>query len=114
MDSGETHNHAFASCRRKTSASCLSPLHTHARTPVVNLAHAPAKHDGLDPLPALAVGQALAEGATVARDEGLTELVAIVAGAVGGIDEDLERRGEVRWGMVGNWFKMNQLSLQTD
>lgn len=57
---------------------------THA--PVVDLAHTPAEHDGLDPLPALAVGQALAIGAAVARDERLTKLVAIVAGTVGGID----------------------------
>jgi hypothetical protein len=39
--------------------------------------------------PALAVGQALAERAAVAGDERLAELVAIVGGAVGGVDEDL-------------------------
>jgi hypothetical protein len=50
------------------------------------LAHAPAEHDGLDPLPALAVGEALAVRAAIARDEGLTELVTIVTGTVGSIN----------------------------
>jgi len=54
--------------------------------PVVDLAHAAAKHDGLDPFPTLAVGQALAKRAAVAGDERLTELVPIVAGAIGGVN----------------------------
>eukprot|EP00983_Pelagomonas_calceolata_P085663 1156607-Pelagomonas_calceolata.AAC.7 len=60
---------------------CLPPS-----PPVVDLAHASAEHDGLDPFPALAVGQALAERAAVARDERLPKLVAIIAGAVGCIN----------------------------
>jgi hypothetical protein len=44
---------------------------------------------------ALAVGEAHAEGAGEAGDEGLAELVAVVAGAVGGLELDLERAGEL-------------------
>lgn len=77
--------------------------HGHAGTPnqgspVVDLADATAEHDWLDPFPALAVGQALAECAAVAGDQGLAELVAVVTGAVGGVDQNLERRGQVLCG----------------
>lgn len=81
------------------------PTHTRGEpqghrggAPVVDLPHARAEHDGLDPLPALVVGQPLPEGAAVASDERLAELVAIVAGAVGGIEQDLEWRGQGGWG----------------
>ncbi len=63
--------------------------------PCVELADPAAEHDGLDPLPALATRQPLAEGPGVAGDDRLAELVAVVGGAVGRLDLDLERRGQV-------------------
>ena len=54
---------------------------------------APApKHDGLDPLAALAGGHAQAKRARVAGNERLPKLVAVVARAIGGIDQDLHKR----------------------
>ena len=47
------------------------------------------EHDWLDPLAALPVGQPLAVRPRVPAHEGLAELVAVVRGAVGSIDQDL-------------------------
>lgn len=47
------------------------------------------EHDWLEPLPALAVGQALAKGACVAGNHGLTKLVAVVTGTIGGVNQNL-------------------------
>jgi len=48
------------------------------QVPVVDLPQPPAEHDGLQPLPALPIGHALAERAAVAGDERLPEFVAVV------------------------------------
>ena len=65
-------------------------------------ADAAAEHDRLEPLaPLLAaavrVREALAKRAGVTADEGLAKLVTVVGGAVGGVDQDLEGRGERTW-----------------
>mmetsp|Transcript_11546 Transcript_11546/g.24752 ORF Transcript_11546/g.24752 Transcript_11546/m.24752 type:complete len:466 (-) Transcript_11546:534-1931(-) len=62
---------------------------------VVNLAHAATEHDGLDPLAALTIGQALAKGACVSADQRLSKLVAVVRGTVGGVNQNLQRGGQV-------------------
>ena len=71
---------------------------------VVDLAQPAGEHDGLDPLAALALfpsacasasGHAEPKGPRVARDERLPELVAVVARAVGRVDQDLERARQV-------------------
>ena len=54
----------------------------------------PPEHDGLDPLPPLPVRQPLAVGAGVPRHQGLAKLVAIVGGAVRGVNQDLPGRGQ--------------------
>ena len=61
----------------------------------VDLSQAPGEHDGLDPLAPLAVRQPQAERAGKALDQRFPELVAVVGGAVAGLDFDLERRGQV-------------------
>eukprot|EP00951_Prasinocladus_malaysianus_P030982 scaffold294676_cov32-Prasinocladus_malaysianus.AAC.1 len=61
---------------------------------MVDLAHATGEHDGLEPLAALSVGDALAVRPRVAQHERLAKLVAVVGRTVGGVDEDLLRRGE--------------------
>ena len=53
------------------------------------------EHDGLDPFPALATGQALPECPRVPGNQGLPKLVAVVASAVAGIYEDLSRAREL-------------------
>ncbi len=63
--------------------------------PGVHLADAAREHDGLEPLAALAAGESHPKGARVSRDHRLTELVAVVGGAVRCLDLDLQRRGEV-------------------
>ena len=50
------------------------------------------EHDRLEPLAPLAVWQPHPERAVEAHDHGLAKLVAVVGGAVGGVDLDLERR----------------------
>ena len=67
---------------------------------VVDLAQAAGEHDRLDPLPALpgsAVGarNPQPKGPRVPRDERLPELVPVVAGAVGRVDQDLQRARKV-------------------
>mmetsp|Transcript_82949 Transcript_82949/g.179067 ORF Transcript_82949/g.179067 Transcript_82949/m.179067 type:complete len:1004 (+) Transcript_82949:3602-6613(+) len=63
--------------------------------PVVHGAEAATQHDGLHILEALAGRQAVPEGARPAAEQGLAELVAVVARAVRGVDEDLEGRRHV-------------------
>ena len=63
--------------------------------PRVYLADAAREHDRLDPLAPLFIGEPHPEGARVALDQRLAELVAVVGSAVGGLDLDLEWRGEV-------------------
>jgi hypothetical protein len=72
---------------------------------VINLPNAAAEHDGLDPLAALAIGQALTECAAVACHQRLSELVAIVTGAIGGIDEDLQRRCKALCKNASEWHR---------
>jgi hypothetical protein len=62
---------------------------------VVDLAEPAAEHDGFDPLPPFAVLQPLAEGTAVPRDEGFAELVPVIAGAVAGVHQDLQRFRQV-------------------
>ena len=73
---------------------------------VVDLSQPAGKHNRLDPLAALpralvpaGAGNAEPERPRVARDQRLPELVAVVARAVGRVEQDLERAGEV--GRVG-------------
>ena len=62
---------------------------------VVHLADAAGEHDGFDPLAAFARGQPQSEGPGEALDHRFAELVAVVRGAVGGLDLDLERAGQI-------------------
>mmetsp|Transcript_108646 Transcript_108646/g.272276 ORF Transcript_108646/g.272276 Transcript_108646/m.272276 type:complete len:378 (-) Transcript_108646:205-1338(-) len=64
---------------------------------VVHLTDAPAEHDGLHPLEALPGGHTMPECSRPAADERLAELVAVVAGAVRAIDQDLEGGSHGAW-----------------
>mmetsp|Transcript_106531 Transcript_106531/g.301278 ORF Transcript_106531/g.301278 Transcript_106531/m.301278 type:complete len:235 (-) Transcript_106531:931-1635(-) len=84
-------------------AADLDDLHAHLRLvllPVlgVHLAEATCEEDRLDPLPALAASRAEPEGAREAANEGLTKLVAVVAGPVGALDQDVGGLGHA-WGV---------------
>mmetsp|Transcript_33625 Transcript_33625/g.60142 ORF Transcript_33625/g.60142 Transcript_33625/m.60142 type:complete len:458 (+) Transcript_33625:446-1819(+) len=69
---------------------------------VVDLPHTRTKHDWLQPLATLTARQPLPKRARVAQHQRLAKLVAVVAGAVGGVDEDLLGGGEgVRVGEGG-------------
>ena len=48
------------------------------------------EHDGLEPLSAFSVWQALAKGPGVARNHGFTKLVAILRRSIAGIYQDLQ------------------------
>ena len=62
-------------------------MHTAASDPKSAL----PEHDGLDPLTPLAIGETHAKRPRVACDQRLAELVAVVAGAVAGLQQDLRR-----------------------
>ena len=63
----------------------------------VDLSDSAAEHDRLDPLSPSAVREPHPERARISLDHRLAELVAVVRGPVGGLDFDLEGRGEVGW-----------------
>mmetsp|Transcript_26544 Transcript_26544/g.61776 ORF Transcript_26544/g.61776 Transcript_26544/m.61776 type:complete len:318 (+) Transcript_26544:2640-3593(+) len=64
---------------------------------VVHLSETSGKHDGLYPLKALpALRHADPAGPRPPADQGLPKLVAIVAGTIRAVDQDLERRRHVR------------------
>jgi len=56
---------------------------------------APAKHDGLDPLTPLAVGELETQGAGEAGQHWLPKLVAVIRSPITGLNGDLQRQGEV-------------------
>mmetsp|Transcript_108649 Transcript_108649/g.272287 ORF Transcript_108649/g.272287 Transcript_108649/m.272287 type:complete len:215 (-) Transcript_108649:694-1338(-) len=64
---------------------------------VVHLTDSPAEHDRLHPLEALPGGHTMPECSRPAADERLAELVAVVAGAVRAIDQDLEGGSHGAW-----------------
>mmetsp|Transcript_71439 Transcript_71439/g.221597 ORF Transcript_71439/g.221597 Transcript_71439/m.221597 type:complete len:232 (+) Transcript_71439:1783-2478(+) len=79
-------------------AADLHDLHAHLGLGLlavlgVHLPEAASEEDGLHPLAALAARRPQAEGAREAADQWLPELVAVVTGPVGAIDEDVNRRG---------------------
>ena len=63
--------------------------------PSIELPNAGREHDGLDPLEALAVGEALTEAAGEAMDDRFAELVAVVAGTIRSLHLNLEGSGEI-------------------
>ena len=67
------------------------------QVPVVQLAHAAREQHRLQVLVALAVRDALREGAREARDHRLAELVAVVRRAVRGVDLDGQRLRQVAY-----------------
>ncbi|KAI0558444.1 phosphoribosylformylglycinamidine synthase [Gracilaria domingensis] len=81
-------------------AAHLDDEQPHAGAPLAGVAmvhvpHAAGEHDGLDVLSALAAHHPDAVAARKAVDDGLAKLVAVVAGAVAGLDENVERRRQV-------------------
>mmetsp|Transcript_3757 Transcript_3757/g.10759 ORF Transcript_3757/g.10759 Transcript_3757/m.10759 type:complete len:498 (+) Transcript_3757:2759-4252(+) len=64
---------------------------------VIDLPYARAEHDGLQPLPPLAVRKPLPEGTGIPLDQRLSKFVAVVRGPVAGIDQNLQRGRQALW-----------------
>mmetsp|Transcript_6583 Transcript_6583/g.19406 ORF Transcript_6583/g.19406 Transcript_6583/m.19406 type:complete len:470 (+) Transcript_6583:2368-3777(+) len=54
-----------------------------------------AEHDGLDPFESFAVGETQPEGTGEAVHDGLAVLIPVIAGAVGRLHLDVQRRGQI-------------------